>query len=102
MNEALKYVKDVITKEGYDAEDDDMILEFLENTIHVEDYDERRWWIETFCVTELEGKLIGYGGARTTGDDSPYDKGWEFDPSSIHFVEKKVEMVEVVKYVGVS
>lgn len=40
-------------------------------------------------VVEVDGMLIGFDGATTTGDDSPSDKGWEFNPSSICEVQAK-------------
>lgn len=44
---------------------------------------ERRWWEDLFVVVEIDGMLIGFDDANTTGDNSPSDVGWEFDPSSI-------------------
>lgn len=59
--------------------------------IYDSDYEEEtygsRWWDNIFVVQEINGKLIGFEWATTTGDDSPYDKGWEFDEDSICFVE---------------
>ena len=43
----------------------------------------RRWWTETFRVVEIDGTLIGYEYATTTGDESAAEKGWEFDPLTI-------------------
>lgn len=36
----------------------------------------RRWWTDCFTVVEVNGMLIGFADAITTGDDSPSDKGW--------------------------
>jgi hypothetical protein len=49
----------------------------------------RRWWTDCFVVVEVDGMLIGFDGATTTGDDSPSDKGWKFDPSSICEVQAR-------------
>lgn len=46
-----------------------------------------RWWDNLFVVSEINGRLIGYDWARTTGDMSIWDIGWEFDEDSICFVE---------------
>ena len=43
----------------------------------------RRWWTDCFTVVNVDGMLIGFDDAITTGDDTPRDKGWEFDPESI-------------------
>lgn len=46
-----------------------------------------RWWDNLFVVSKMNGRLIGYKWARTTGDNSIWDTGWEFDEDSICFVE---------------
>lgn len=46
-----------------------------------------RWWNNLFVVSEMNGKLVGYDWAKTTGDTSIWDTGWEFDEDSICFVE---------------
>lgn len=55
-----------------------------------------RWWDNLFVVQEINGKLVGYEWARTTGDMSIWDVGWEFDEDSICFVEPYD--VTVIKY----
>jgi len=49
-----------------------------------------RWWNDVFCVAEIDGMLIGYCDAETTGDLCAAAHGFVFDPSSICEV-KKVE-----------
>lgn len=56
---------------------------------------DRRWWTDCFTVVDVGGMLIGFDDAKTTGDNSPRDCGWEFDPSSIC----EVKVREVVKTV---
>jgi len=44
--------------------------------------------------------FIAYEGATTTGDDSPEDKGWEFDKDAIWEVvpvEKTITVYKAVK-----
>lgn len=55
-----------------------------------------RWWNNLFVVQEINGKLIGYEWAETTGDMGPMDAGWQFDEDSICFVEQYD--VTVTKY----
>lgn len=99
MNEKIKnHVSAFNEKKGWGTTLEGVIDTIQEATpIYSEVVDSRRWWDETFVVVEIDGMLIGYNGATTTGDDSAYDKGWEFDPSSI--CEVKSEEVTVVKTV---
>jgi hypothetical protein len=57
--------------------------------VHSEMIDEHRHWDDVFKVVEVNGMLIGYESAHTTGDISPREAGWEFDPSTICEVERK-------------
>jgi hypothetical protein len=105
MSEALKFLKAYVEDEGFDADDDSILLEFLEEDgpiVHHEDYDERRWWTETFNVTEINGRLIGWYGAKTTGDASAEERGWEFEPTEVHFVERRTKTVVIEEFVAVS
>ena len=54
-----------------------------------------RWWNDVFRVVDVSGTLIGCWGAETTGDNSPYDVGWEFDWKSLCEVERR-EVVTVI------
>lgn len=53
---------------------------------------------DVFNVVEIDGMLIGFDDAETTGDNSPSDVGFEFDPESIVEVEKIVEIKKVVSF----
>jgi len=79
---------------------DENIIEVIRDGKHVwtGDYDSHRWWNECFTVVDVDGLLIGFGDAETTGDDSPYDKGWEFDPDSICEVEAQTETITRTVY----
>lgn len=57
-----------------------------------------RWWENLFLVQEINGKLIGYNWATTTGDTNAQDRGWEFDEDSVCFVEPYTEKVVLTKY----
>ena len=83
-------------KHGYSADNDEDIWETLVDAAeHVwsGDEDQRRWWTEYFHVVSLNGMFIGFTDAKTTGDDSARDKGWEPDFDSVC----EVEPVEVRK-----
>jgi len=66
--------------------------------LHSEKVTSLRWVDVYFNVVELDGVLIGYQDYQTTGDNSPSDCGYEFDPDSICDVEKIEETKVVVTY----
>ena len=83
---------------GWDTTDESIIETIMEShEVWRGDESPHRWWTTCFMVTEIDGMLIGYVGAITTGDDSPSDKGWSFDPDSICEVEAKE--VKAIVYV---
>lgn len=104
MNQKIKdHVFDVYRKQYPGAPRSPLeqdIIDYIIETdpIHEEDCGSCRWWMNTFRVVEIDGMLIGFDYASTTGDDSPRDKGWEFDPDSICEVERKEEVKIVVSY----
>lgn len=69
---------------GRDPED---LLCYETDPIYTEEVGDRRWWIDTFNVTNLDGVLVGWFGCKATGDASPGDVGWKFDASDICEVE---------------
>ncbi|MFA5025099.1 MAG: hypothetical protein WC503_01130 [Candidatus Shapirobacteria bacterium] len=71
-------------KNGYGTSEADLIETLMESdVIYSKLYSEHRWWSEYFEVVEIDSVYIGFLQGRTTGDDSAYDKGWEFDPATI-------------------
>lgn len=76
------------------------LKEFFNECGYEYDYSEithsSRWWDNLFVVQEINGKMIGYNWAHSTGDNSIWDIGWEFDENSICFVEEYT--VTVTKY----
>lgn len=95
---ALEYVKEQAKKEfpndGFSVED----YFDQKDVIHTEVYNESRWWSDTEVVVDSGGVLISYSGAETTGDDSPGDKGWEFDESTVSYSKVETKMVAVTTY----
>lgn len=95
---ALEFVTEYVKKE-YGTEEDRVIFDLLQdNIIWSEDLHSSRWWNNTFEVSNINGVLIGWNGANTTGDDRPQDKGWDFDKNSICYVESVTETITVTKY----
>lgn len=101
MNKKIyEHLKEHCRKEKYDFDDGD-ILEILQecgHELHEEIVDEHRWWDEIFKVTEIDGMLIGYYDAKSTGDLTAHESGWEFDPDLCHEVERHEETKVVVSY----
>lgn len=91
MNENIyKHVAAYNAANGYGTSEEDVIDTIREGKVVWQgDESPRRWWTDCFVVVDIGGMLIGFAGAITTGDDSPSDKGWEFDPETIGEVVKK-------------
>lgn len=101
MNEAIRnHVAKYNEANGWETTEESIVETIREAGKHVWTGNEssRRWWTDCFTVVELDGMLIGYNNAKTTGDNGPEDCGWEFDKKSICEVTKKTEMVEVTTY----
>lgn len=102
MNQKIyDHLKKYCKKNEYNFENDEDILETLQDSgeeIYSEKIDYKRWWNDIFKVVKIDGMLIGYNDARTTGDRSPSDCGWEFDPESCCEVEKITETKIITSY----
>jgi len=84
MNEKIKeYVSAYLKKGGTNPSDEAIIEEIRDCVIWSGDFSSRRHWKDCLSVAKVGDMLIGFNDAQTTGDDSPYDKGWEFEPESI-------------------
>lgn len=100
---ALEFVEDYLKKEAtkYYEENgfDECFKEWIgwDDHIYSESLGSSRWWDNLFCVTEVNGVLIGFGWASTTGDNNIFDAGWEFDKDTICYVDKKE--VTTTKYI---
>ena len=78
---------------------DDDIIEMIRYFNHVlrETYSQHRWWDQYKYVVNIDGMFIEYIHAEANRDESVYELGYEFDPSSIREVVP-VETV-VITYV---
>jgi hypothetical protein len=100
MNEKIKaHVLKYHEKMGFKYNNDDNLIETIQeaDVVWSGNDSKRRWWTDCFTVVDIEGMLIGFDDAKTTGDDSPCEKGWEFDPDSICEVEAR-EITTTVYY----
>lgn len=71
-------------REGY-ATNEETLIESLYEADRVYEVveGEHRWWTDIFVVAKVDEMLIGFMDATNTGDNSPREAGWEFDPKSI-------------------
>ena len=100
MNEKIReHVRSRNIREFDDASDEGIIEAITEeDVIWSKPINERRWWTDTFNVVEIDGMMIGFMWAETTGDENAREKGWEFNPSSIcEVVAQQVVKTEYVK-----
>ena len=96
MNEAKQFLLDYMNTHPDNLDEETgkpyydtlyyMIKDIYDPLIEQDEWDSR-WWTNLFAIQEINSKLIGFQWAETTGDDTPYEKGWEFDEDSICFVE---------------
>lgn len=101
MNDKIKRHLEEFNKKNKREMGDNWIYETLEGCgkeVYREDMGDSRWWKNLLIIKEIDGILIGFCIATTTGDEGPYEKGWEFDEESIHEVVKKEETKVVVTY----
>lgn len=96
MNEAKQFLIDYMNNHPDNLDEDtgqpyftslyEMLSEIYDvlssETTHIS-----RWWDNMFVVQEINGRLIGFDWAQATGDDTAWEKGWEFNENSICFVE---------------
>ena len=99
MNVNIKqHVAEFLARQGDDATDESIIETIrAAKAVWSGDEDERRWWTDCLTVVEVDGMLIGFGDAITTGDDSPEDKGWEFDPNTICEVAAETKTITIYR-----
>jgi len=96
MNEEIKqHITKFNQSKGWGTTEQDLINTITDSkAIWEGDEDEHRWWTNFLKVIDINGMYIGFWWAKTTGDDSPEDKGWEFDPSTIcRVVAKEVKTI---------
>ena len=98
MNEKIKKHLVAYNEKNKWAINDETIRETLEECgkeLFREKLGGRRWWNDIFIVKDIDGMLIGYNWAETTGDMSPREAGWEFDDAEIWEV-KPIEKTIIV------
>jgi len=85
-NKIEKLLEDYCIEKGFTKwENDNELLEVLYNfkILYKDSGDEHRHWVEHQYVVKVKDTYIGYCNAETTGDMSPWEVGYEFDPDSV-------------------
>lgn len=96
---AIETLSAYCESKGWSPVNPSLLLEVLDNaTCLNKETRNRRWWTDVTRVAEVNGVLYQYDSAETTGDESPSDKGWEFNPDSIRFVKATKKMVPVLSF----
>jgi len=91
VNEKIRqHVAKFAESKGWSTDEKTLVEVIVEaNIVWRGNESSRRWWTDCFMVVEVNGMMIGFDGAITTGDDSPREKGWEFNPETICEVEPR-------------
>ncbi|MBU1082600.1 MAG: hypothetical protein KKB59_19090 [Spirochaetes bacterium] len=74
----------------------DLLLE--SKVVHKGEIDSHRWWNICTCVIKIKDMYISFDKAESTGDNTPYDLGWEFDLDYVFEVKPEKIIVESVIY----
>ncbi len=79
-DEQIQYIVDYAKNDKYPANitNEKQLLEYLREDYNYEiEGSEKRWWTEFTAITIIGDRFFGYHAAKTTGDDSPHDLGFE-------------------------
>ena len=97
--EIRKFLEGIAEKEGFST-DEDILIELLTEGKEVwsGNEEEHRHWIDYKKVVEIEGRFFLFGWAK--GGDI-FDKGWEFDPSTVIEVKPETKTVTITEYVPI-
>lgn len=98
--ELKQIIKDYCVSRGW-GDSDNVLEEMLTSadTVFEKQSGSHRWWNDIFKVVDIDGTLIGFTDAQTTGDSSASEMGWSIDWSGLCEVEKKEVMTTVYEKV---
>jgi hypothetical protein len=100
--ELKQIVKDYCISKGWG--DSEATLEealTCDEPIYREPAGGHRWWNDVFKVVNINGTLIGFIDAETTGDQSAREMGWSIDWNKLCEVEAKEVTMTVYERVKV-
>jgi len=99
MNEKIKdHLLAYCKKQGFTNADEDLKEILVDGHIYRGDESSHRWWNTYFYVALIDGMYIGYEYAKTTGDSSAEDLGYEFNFDSICEVIKEEKTLTVTTF----
>jgi len=95
MNQKIKnHLIEYCKKRGLKTDDQSLLDVLLEeDTIHRKRHEIHRHWDEYFYVVEIDGMLIGYINAESTGDLTPEEMGYKFDTGMICKVREREKII---------
>lgn len=104
MNQKIReHLANYAITKGWGTDEDSLVEILTEaNAVYTRPESKRRHWNDVFKVVSVAGMHIGFMDATTTGDDSPNEKGREFDKSTIVECERTEKTVVQVTYVPIT
>ena len=99
MNEEVKqFLTEYNKSKNYGTSEADLIETVREaKEVYRDDGDKHRWWVEYTYVVEIGERYLAFADARSTGDQSASEAGYDFDDSTISFVEPYTKTVTMYK-----
>lgn len=96
---AIEFLRNHNAENNWGVEERDLFETLNESKrVHEQRRAVHRWWNSVYRVCEIEGNLIGFTWAESTGDSDLSDLGWEPHLEDIHFCEKHEEVVTLTKF----
>ena len=108
MSECSMFLKELVIADGWlrnppasaeEVADIDvwfMLKEILEEAELSRD--RRRHWTDVQKVSKIGDKFVSWWDCEVSGDRAAGDVGWEFDISSVQFVDRKERVITEVYY----
>lgn len=89
-----KYPVDIVSE-------DDM-FEYMDESDSIAELDEskHRWWITFTKIVQIDNRFFGLEDAKSTGDNSPTDSGWERYDKDIYEYEQLQKTITSYKLKG--
>ena len=97
LNNAQRHIEEYNKKNGWGISKENLEETITEcgKRLNKKEISRHRWWTTYLYIVELDGMIIGYIDAETTGDDSAHDKGYEDGVCDIHEMKAVEKMVIV-------
>ena len=96
MNDKIReHLEQYAAKNDWGELDDDLMFDILfsERPLAIFDRDMHRWGEYFTAVVEIDGMILGFLSAQTTGDQDLEGMGYEFDPDTVREMETYQAMI---------